>query len=256
MLFAAFFAITSCDSTSGNGLFGGYVDKWANLVNETPQESSLDEDTFTYGTHTYTVSGFIDFNSTDYTDPTASVTFSNIPSGFTEFKAVYDQLLGKSAHGAAAMLPMAMEIYARKKSTGQSCLEYLCKDADAAKAIMRELDRKFPDEKYTEDNSYSYVQRYLPAALLQGAKYNNAYAPEEPYNIQMSSTLNNKPQVSSYPPYGTTYYMYIHAPGWDTQTRGVDLFLPEGKLYFKVVNCPGCYAQCKPILEGPWMGLK
>ncbi|MBQ9230978.1 MAG: hypothetical protein IJ190_07320 [Prevotella sp.] len=42
-----------------------------------------------------------------------SVVFTNVPSDYEEFEAVYRKFLGKSAQGTAAMIPMVMEIYAR-----------------------------------------------------------------------------------------------------------------------------------------------
>lgn len=256
LLSVAVLAIYGCDEINNNtnGSDGGYVDKWAGLVNETPHDAIVDGNKLTYGEHVYTINGEIDFNALDCTDPTAFVTFTHVPSGVTEFKAVYDKLLGKHPHGAAAMIPMAMEIYARKKETGKACLEYLCKDDDAAKAIIRELDRKFPSSQSSESDYY--IQRYLPAALLAGAAYDNAYTPGEPYTVEMVSVFNIKPSESLYPPYGTNYQLHIFGPGWDKPQRGVDLFLPKNKEYFKVVNCPGCYSQCKVMDEGTWQGLK
>ena len=134
MAAAAIMPLTGCDLLSEllEGMLddGGeeeetvYVDKWANMVNETEYDATIDGSRMTYGSHSYSVAGDIDFDfdPAQYTQQvTATVTFSNIPSGFTEFKAVYEGLLGKSIQGAAAMVPMAMEIYARDAETGKKC---------------------------------------------------------------------------------------------------------------------------------------
>ena len=42
----------------------------------------LDDSTVSYGDHTYTVNGEINFNSKDHKTPTASVTFTNVPLAF------------------------------------------------------------------------------------------------------------------------------------------------------------------------------
>ena len=104
-------SLTGCNLMGGGGNGSGeYVDKWVNLVNETRYDAVVNGNTITYGDHTYTIVSDIDVDTKEYKKATASVTFSNIPSGFTEFEAVYNGLLGKSVAGTVAMIPMAMEI--------------------------------------------------------------------------------------------------------------------------------------------------
>lgn len=244
-----------CDLLEGFG--GGYSDKWAGLVNETSHEVQVDRNTLTYGEHSYTVSGSVDYDfEPGYYDQqiTATVEFTNIPSGYTEFKAVYENLLGKSLQGTAAMVPMAMEIYGRNTSTGERCFKLLCKDDATVSGIIRILKTKFP--RSAEDEKDKYFQRYLPAALLDGADYETAYNNlTYPYvvNCGAAATL---PQETKMSPYGTVYYTYIFADGWDSHNRGVDIFLPKGETLFKVQGCSSCYTQCKDIFGGPWQGLK
>lgn len=245
---------TACDFLSG--LTGIYVDKWASLVNETSQSVKVEGNTLTYGSHRYTVSGAIDFNfdPAKYTrQVTASVEFTNIPSGFTEFKAVYEGLLGKSLQGTAAMVPMAMEIYARNAATGERCLNLLCKDEATVTGIVRILHSKFPSK--IEDEQDKYMQRYLPSALLKGSNYENAYSPQEPYVVE-SGPASNLPQETKFSPYGTVYYTYIFADGWESRNREVDVFLPKGESLYKIQGCSSCYVQCRDIFGGPWQGLK
>ena len=265
MAAAAILPLTGCDLLSE--LFEGmlddggdekpaYVDPWAGLVNETEYTASVDGNAMSYGNHSYSVSGAIDFNfdAAQYTQQaTASVQFTNIPSGYNEFKAVYEGLLGKSIQGTAAMVPMAMEIYARNVETGTKCFQLLCKDDVTVTGILRNLKQKIVPSEYSPEND-NYLQRYLPAALLKGASYENAYAPSTPYVVETGASAN-KFQETKMAPYGTVYYVYIFSDGWDSRNRGVDVFLPDGESLYKVQNCPSCYTQCKTI-KGTWGGLK
>ena len=229
-------------------------DSWAYLINETSHEVQLNGNTLTYGDHVYTVSGELTYDQVVYDTPTAFVTFTNIPSGVTEFKAVYDNLLGKSPQGAAAMVPMAIEIFARDESVGEQCFNVLCNSSSTVAGIVRILKTKFNYSQYSPEND-QYVQRYLPAALLKGATYTNGYKPEEPYTVQMSGNPNgiqDAPLTG-----GTVYYSYIlTSGGWDTFQRTVEIFQPYGSNTYQVFNCPATYTQCRNIQNGPWGGLK
>ena len=80
--------------------------------------------TWTYGDHTYTMNGNLTaekYNS----GATGVVTFTNVPSDYEEFEALYTQFLGKTPHGPAAMMPMAMEIYGRNREEGLRCLQLI-----------------------------------------------------------------------------------------------------------------------------------
>lgn len=233
---------------------GSSNDSWANLLNETVYEVQLNGNTLTYGDHTYTVNGELTYDMVVYDTPTAFVTFTNIPSGVTEFKAVYDNLLGKTPHGAAAMVPMAIEIYARNAEVGEQCFNVLCNSSSTVAGIVRILKTKFNYSQYSPEND-QYVQRYLPAATLKGATYTNGYKPDEPYTVQMCGNPNgiqDAPLTG-----GTVYYSYIlTSGGWDSFQRTVEIFQPYGSDTYKVFNCPSCYTQCRTIQNGPWQGLK
>ena len=229
-------------------------DSWAYLINETPHDAVVNGNTLTYGDHVYTVNGEIELNGTVFNQPTAYVTFTNIPSGYTEFEAVYNNLLGKSMQGTAAMIPMAMEIYARNADLGERCFNLICKGSATVSEIVRILKTKFNYSPYSPENDL-YVQRFLPAVTLKDAAYNNAYTPSEPYTVQMCRSAN-APQPYSLDAYGTVYYLYILAPGgWDTFQRGVEIFQAEGSDMYKVFQCPAVYTMCKNII-GTWQGLK
>lgn len=239
------------DPTPGPSTSG---DSWAYLINETPHDVQLNGNTLTYGTHVYTVNGEIDLSATVFNTATAYVTFTNIPSGYTEFEAVYNNLLGKSMQGAAAMIPMAMEMYARDASLGERCFNLLCSSSTVVSEITRTLKQKFNYSPYSPENDL-YIQRFLPAATLKGAAYNNAYTPAEPYTVEMCRSAN-APQQTQLFGYGTVYYLYILAPGgWDTFQRGVEIYNAQGSNLYKVHNCPATYTMCKNII-GTWPGLK
>ena len=227
-------------------------DQWHSLVSETKASAQVNGNTLTYGNHTYTVSGDINFNSNEHRTPTASVTFTNIPSGYAEFEAVYNGLLGKSLQGTAAMIPMAIEIYARDAATGKKCFDLLCNSSSTVDGIIRILKTKLVPSEYGPEND-QYLQRYMAAALLKGAECTNAYAPETPYTVEMCSSPNgvqDSPLMG-----GTTYYTYTLAKGWDSEQRAVDIFQPYDGTTYKVANCPSTYTQCKNI-RGTWGGLK
>ena len=236
----------------GQEITDRYVDQWANLVNETPYEAVVEGNKLTYGSHTYEIVGELDVNTTEFSRPTASVTFSNIPSGFTEFKAVYENLFGQSVAGTAAMIPMAMEIFARNRETGTKCIELLC-DEETASEMITELKRKISPLTIAEAQD-PYIQRYLPAALFKGATPSNGYNPTTPYTVEM--TMTSKGVKESAQIGGTTIFMCIVTIDvWSSAHRGVDLFRATGSDYYRVYGCPGCYAQCQTF-SGTWQGLK
>ena len=248
MAFLGFGLMTfiSCNQNSSN------ADNGNDSASTTPKEVKLDGNTLTYGDHVYTVNGDIDFETTVYNAPSASVTFTNIPSDYNEFEAVYNNLLGKSPQGAAAMLPMAFELYARDNTAGQNALNLLCNGSTTVDGIVRILKTKFEVSEHSPADD-PYVQRYMAAALLKGADNKNAYAPEEPYTVEMCASPNG---VKDAPlSGGTVYYLYILANGWDTFQRSVEIMQSYNSEYYKVFNCPATYAQCKPI-AGTWTGLK
>jgi hypothetical protein len=150
------------------------------------------------------------------------------------------------------MIPMALELYARDASVGERCLHLLCNGPATVSEMTRELKRKLEPSRYSPDND-PYIQRYLPAAVLKGAKPSNAYTPAKPYTVEMCPSPNG---VKAAPlTGGNVTYLYILAGGWDTYQRAVDIFLKDGDDHYKVFNCPSCYTQCKQIV-GTWPGLE
>lgn len=244
--------LTSCNLIAPDSASGTAAATDDQAVAEAAPAVQLNGNTLTYGDHVYTVNGEINHKSRDHKTPTASVTFTNVPSGYAEFEAVYNTLLGKSPQGAAAMIPMAIELYARDNAVGKQCFELLCNGSATSDAILRILKTKLVPSQYAPEND-SYIQRYMAAALLKGADNKNAYTPDEPYTVEMCSSPNG---VKDAPlTGGTVQYLYIIAHGWDGFQRSVDILQPYGSEYYKVSNCSSTYTQCKNII-GTWPGLK
>lgn len=241
---------SSCNTSSSSANTEAADDDKA-VVDVAP-EIKVDGNTLIYGDHTYIVNGEINYKSKDHKKPTASVTFTNVPSDYKEFEAVYNNLLGKSAQGVASMIPMAIELYARDADAGKQCFELICNGSATSDGIISILKTKLVPSKYANEND-SYLQRYMSAALLKGADNKNAYTPEEPYTVEMCSSPNGIKEAPLTG--GTVYYLYIIANGWDSNQRAVDVLQMDGSEYFKVFNCPSTYVQCKNIV-GTWPGLK
>ena len=62
-----------------------------------------------YGSHRYTMTGNLTAERYDR-EAKGCVTFTHVPANYGEFAKVYERLLGKTPHGTAAMMPMAMAI--------------------------------------------------------------------------------------------------------------------------------------------------
>ena len=258
--------ITSANSCSNTSPNADSDNQSASLVSEETQQAVVNGNSVTYGSHTYTVEGTIglegeDKNADGVIDnagyqgkATAKVTFTNIPSGYAEFEAVYTALLGKSIIGTVAMIPMAMEIYARDNATGEKCVKLLCGDENST-TVIRSLQSKF--KATSANNNDPYIQRYLPAALLDGAKPDNAYTPNSPYAVCMTASVN-KPQkfMGNGTNSGTVNYVYIlTSGGWDTAQRSVEILKRNNSELHTVFNCPSVYTQCQYI-QGTWKGLQ
>jgi hypothetical protein len=207
--------------------------------------------TFTFGSHTYTMKGTLSAEAYD-AKATGTVTFTNIPVDYTEFEAVYTQFLGKTPHGAAAMMPMAMELYRRDREIGLQCLKLLCYPSNV-NSVTSILNTKYGPAKFAPAND-PYLQPYLPAAVLKGATPDNGYTPLRPYTVEMKASVN-KHQKMQFMGDGTVMYIYVMGKGWDTEQRQVEVISQPGNPLFQVFNCPSLYTQCKQI-KGQWKGLE
>ena len=175
--------------------------------------------TFTYGSHTYTMMGTL--NAETYNaQAMGMVTFTNIPSDYAEFETVYTQFLGKTPHGAAAMMPMAMEMYRQDRDTGLQCLKLLCYPTNV-NSVTSILNTKYGPSQFAPSND-PYLQPYLPAAVLKGATPDNGYTPQRPYTVEMKASVN-KHQDLQFAGSGRVVYLYVMGKGWDTEQRQVEV---------------------------------
>lgn len=212
-----------------------------------PQDSSAQE--FYYGEHSYVIQGNFKVDSYDR-HAAGRVTFTHIPSDYEEFEVVYQEL-GKTPHGTAAMMPMAMEIYGRNREVGEKCIRLLCYKSNA-NTVLSLLKEKFGSrEGLFKDDGYH--QRYLPAAVLEGATPQNGYRPNEPYTVNMIASINKHQDMKLYD--GRVMYIYILGKGWDTEQRSIEIVKTSTSELFQVLNCPALLTQCKRI-QGTWNGLK
>ena len=207
--------------------------------------------TWTYGNHTYTQKGTLTAKQYDK-KASGVVTFTNVPSNYEEFEALYTIFLGKTPHGTAAMMVMAMEIYGRDREVGKQCIELINYPSNVSSVIPR-LNDKYGTSPYAPEND-NYHQRYLPAAVLKGATPQNGYTPQQPYTVEMKASVN-KHQELQIVGSGRVMYLYMMGKGWDTEQRSVEIIRQPGQPLYKIFNCPALYTQCKPI-QGSWPGLK
>lgn len=203
--------------------------------------------TWTYGDHTYTMVGNLTAKEYKRTAK-GTVTFTNIPSDYEEFESIYTNFLGKTPHGTAAMMTMAMEIYARDRAVGRKCIELINYPSNVNSVIPRLND------KFGATPGDSYGQRYLPAAVLKGATPENGYQPQTPYTMEMKASVN-KHQELQIVGSGRVVYLYVMGKGWDTEQRSVEIIRQPGNKLYQVFNCPALYTQCKQI-RGTWNGLE
>ena len=201
--------------------------------------------------HQYTMKG--NLTAEKYSaKATGEVTFTNVPSDYEEFEALYREFLGKTPHGTAAMMPMAMEIYGRDRDEGLCCIQLICWPSNV-NSVVSQLKEKYGSSAYASAND-GYHQRYLPAAVLKGAVPQNGYTPQRPYTVEMKASVN-KHQDLQFSGSGRVVYLYVIGGGWDTHQRSVEIIRPEGSELHQVFNCPSLYTQCKPI-RGEWPGLE
>ena len=204
-----------------------------------------------YGSHRYTMTGNLTAERYD-SGAKGCVTFTHVPADYEEFATVYERLLGKTPHGTAAMMPMAMALYGRDRDLGERCIRLICYENNV-NPVVSQLKQKFNASPHAPAND-PYIQRYLPAAVLKGATPENAYTPTKPYTVEMEASVNRHSDLT-FSGKGRIIYLYILGGGWDTHKRQVEIILQPGKELHQVFNCPSLYTQCKNI-DGEWQGLE
>lgn len=202
----------------------------------------VDAHTYRLCGKTYTTKG--NFSVDAYNrNATGVVTFTGFPASYEEFADLYENFLGKTPEGTAAMATMAMELFYRDKAVGEKCVTLLCSPGSAAgmKSIVGEKVRSWK-------RGDPYGQRYLPAAVLKGATAENGYLPTDPYTIEMKASVNKheKVQISDN---GICMYIYVLGDGWDSHQRSVQVFLRTGGDHYKIWAASSLYVQCKNSLK-------
>ncbi len=194
--------------------------------------------TYQLGTSTYTCEG--NFSAETYdADASGVVTFTAFPASYEEFADLYENFLGKSPHGTAALATMAMELFFRNPEVGKKCVDLICSQGCAS-----EMKRGVSDKVRAWQSHDSYGQRYLPAAVLKGASPENGYHPLTPYTIEMKASVNKheKVQISGT---GVCLFLYVLGEGWDGGKRSVQVFLPDGAERYQIWSASSLYMQCK-----------
>lgn len=214
---------------------------------------SVDGTTMTYGSHTYTMTGNI---TREYRQgATGRVTFTHVPADLQEFQTVYEQFLGKTSYGVCAMLPMAFELWGRNHHTGEQCLQLITTQSCYSE-VMRELPRHMEASEHAPAND-SYVQRCLPAALLEGATKENGYNPNQPYTVNVSIGRSDNWGQESEMLQGDVYALNIVTENaWNTPLRSVSTLLPwRGDQLYKVSSSPALYINIYAPRQD-WNGLQ
>lgn len=169
---------------------------------------------------------------------TATLTFSGFPRNAAQLQAVQEQYGGKPEVAVLLEL-MAFEIYNHDKEEGSKCLD------------MVNVTNNIPDVTRILKDRYNpqYGDYYTPqlvATYMEGATPENAYKAKQPFTIQVRSHKVNKYQDSNALK-GTVLYLEVYSSGYDTPWRGISVTKQKGCPYYKAVNCPSLYTQCKPV---------
>ncbi len=171
--------------------------------------------------HTYTQKGTLTIKAYN-ASATGTVTFTNVPTNYEEFEEVYTKFLGKTPYGTAAMMPMAMAIYGRDRAEGEKCIRLINYPSNV-NSVLSQLKEKFGTSQYAPEND-SYHQPYLPAAVLEGATPQNAYAPNHPYTVNMRASVNKHQDMQLYD--GRVMQCGNHTGGRRRFVQGVQLPIP------------------------------
>ncbi len=166
------------------------------------------------------------------------VTFSGFPRSLDEFKAAQEKL-ATTPEGAVVLELMAFEIFCHDQNVGKQCLD-LCNVDVNIDRVYRILRDRY-DPKYG-----NYYTPQLVATFLEGATPMNGYKANKPFKVNVRThTAQPYEDAESYR--GTIISLQVQSKGYDTEWRGVSVVKSKGCPYYKVVNNPSMYTQCKPV---------
>ena len=118
--------------------------------------SAQAQSTWNYGEHQYTMKG--NLTAEKYNKSAAGVvTFTNVPKDYEEFEALYKEFLGKTPHGTAAMMPMAMEIYGRNREEGLRCIQLISWPSNV-NSVVSQLKQKYGTSEYAPANDSYHIR--------------------------------------------------------------------------------------------------
>lgn len=169
---------------------------------------------------------------------TASVTFSGFPKTVNGFKDAQERI-GKTPVGAVLLELLAFEIYCHNNAAGKECLALANVDNN-----IQCVDRILKDRYNPKQGNYYTPQ--LVASYLEGATPMNGYKANKPFKINIRTSASHKYEDSE-SLRGTVLYLEVSSNGYDSNWRGISVVKQKGCPYYKVVNNPSMYTQCKPV---------
>ncbi len=236
------------------GVADGQSDGDDESYSETAADWDVSGNTMTYGDHTYTIDGNI--IAEEYVPSSkAKVTFTNVPADYEEFRTVYEEFLGKSIYGVTAMLPMAFEMWGRDHEMGKQCIA-LITGGTCYNEIMRQLPSHMEASSQSPENDL-YVQRCMPAAILEGANKENGYNPKYPYTVNITIGQKVRWAEESEILQAYVYQLYlISGNAWSTPQRSVTVMQQwRGDNLYRINNCSALYVNIFAPRQD-WNGLK
>lgn len=169
---------------------------------------------------------------------TATISFSEFPKDLNSFKQAQEKL-GTTPEGAVLLELFAFEIYNHNHAEGEECLK-LANVSNNISSVLRILKDRY------NPAFGDYYTPQLVATFLEGATPENAYKANKPYKVTIRSH-KSLPYEDSNTLKGTVLKLEVFSNGYDTQWRGVSVVKAKGEQFFKIVNNPSMYTQCKPV---------
>lgn len=169
---------------------------------------------------------------------TACISFNTFPRNVEEFQKAQEQL-GTTPEGAVVLELFAFEIYNHDHTAGEECLKMANTSLNTSSVLSILKDRYNP--KYGD-----YYTPQLVASYLEGATPENAYKANKPFKVTIRSHKSNAYEDANSLK-GTVLKLEVYSNGYDTHWRGINVVKSKGETYYKVVNNPATYTQCKPV---------
>ncbi len=171
-------------------------------------------------------------------EETATISFNGFPKTVAGFQQAQEQL-GTTPEGAVLLELFAFEIYNHDHAAGEECIQ-LANVSNNISCVLRILKDRY------NPSMGDYYTPQLVASFLEGATPENAYKANKPFKVTVRTSPTHKYEdVNSLK--GTVLNLSVFSNGYDTSWRGVSVVKSKGEKYYKVVNNPSMYTQCKPV---------